>query len=114
MAATLHTSPKRMSDDDVMDYVYAKLFNDLDGIESHSLFDEGPEGALESTHGNAEPESQQSGGVKITVEPVMKSAEESGRDTDQRRDGEEDEDEDDRLKGISGMSPLMAKLHGSR
>ena len=72
---------KRMSDDDVQNYVYGKLFGDLDGIESHSLFDEGGEGAVEGTAENAKPESTESGGMKITIEPLMMSATEGGRKT---------------------------------
>lgn len=107
--------PKRMSDDEAMDFVYKKLLGDLDGIESHALFDDDGEGAVEGTAANAMPDSKESGGMKITIEPLMKGAEEGDRETDTRRDGEEDdEDEDDKLKGIGGMSPLMAQLHGSR
>lgn len=103
---------KRMSDDEIMDFAYKKLMGDLDGIESHALFDDSGEGAVEGIADNAEPASEGSGGVKITVEPIMKAAEENGRMTDFDRDGE-DEDED-KLKGIGAMSPLMAQLHGSR
>lgn len=105
---------KKMSDDDVMNYVYGKLFGDLDGIESHTLFDDGGEHAVEGTVANAMPDSKESGGMKITIEPLMKGAEEGGRETDTNRDGEEDEEDEDKLKGIGGMSPLMAQLHGSR
>lgn len=104
---------KRMSDDDVMNYVYGKLFGDLDGIESHSMFDEkqGEEGmhAAGGTAENAEPESHETGGLKITVQPMMESAQE-----DDQPDTMEDDDEEDELKGIGSMSPLMAQLHGKR
>ena len=103
---------KRMSDDDVMNYVYGKLFGDLDGIESHALFDEEPGkmGAIEGEVENAKPESQSSGGVKVTIEPIMAAAQEGEKMTAD----EDDEDEEDKLKGIGQMSPLMAQLHGTR
>lgn len=101
--------PKRMSDDDVMDYVYGKLFGDLDGIESHSLFDKQGEGAVEGTAANAEPESHGAGGMKITIEPLMAAAQEGGKESD-----DDDDEDEDKLKGIGEMSPLMAQLHGKR
>lgn len=103
---------KRMSDDEAMDAAYRKLFGDLDNIESRSLFDEGKLEETGVTAPNAEPESEGSGGIKITVEPIMKGAEEGGRVTDNNTDGEDDNE--DALKGIGEMSPLMAQLHGKR
>jgi hypothetical protein len=100
-----------MSDDDVMDYVYGKLFGDLDGIESHTLFDEDGEEAVEGEVSNAAPASQESGGVKITVEPIMAAAQESGKPSDTSTAGDEEE-EKEKLKGIADISPLMAQLHG--
>lgn len=100
---------KRMSDDDVMNFVYGKLFGDLDGIESHTLFDEDGEHAVEGTAPNAGPATHASGGVEISIKPLMAGAVEGGKP----EDDEEDEDED-KLKGIGGMSPLMAQLHGDR
>lgn len=107
---------KRMSDDEVSNYVFSKMFGDLDGLEAQSLFDQDDTGVEDGTAEKAEPESDNSGGIKITVEPLMKGAEESGRTTDTRRDGaSSDDDEDkDKLKGIGGMSSLMSQLHGSR
>jgi len=106
---------KKMSEDEAMEYAYKKLFNDLDNIESRTLFEEGDITPNDDVVKGAMPESKASGGVKITVEPMMKGAEESGKVTDNRRDGDDEEQEDkDRLKGIGGMSPLMAHLHGSR
>ena len=102
---------KRMNDDETMDYVYKRLFGDLDGIESHSLFDEDHAGATEGAVANAEPAAAGSGGVKITVEPLMAGAAESSKMS--AGDDKEEEDED-KLHGISGMSPLMAQLHGQR
>lgn len=103
---------KRMNDDDVMNYVYGKLFGDLDGMESHAMFDE-DEGGLtpnDDVVKNAEPAEAGSGGVKITVEPLMASAAESSK----LSSGDDDEEDEDKLKGIGGMSPLMAQLHGGR
>ncbi len=102
---------KRMNDDDVMNYVYGKLFGDLDGMESHAMFDEGGDGAVEGAAPNAAPETQSAGGMKITIQPLMVGAEEGERKTD---DSAQDEDDEDKLKGISGMSPLMAQLHSGR
>ena len=99
---------KKMNDDDVMNYVYSKLFGDLDGIESHSLFDDKGEGAAEGTAKNAEPESKESGGMKITIEPLMAAAQESAKPSSG------DDDEEDEMDDIAGMSPLMAQLHGKR
>lgn len=104
---------RRLTDDESMDMAYRKLFGDLDNIESRALFDDGNMGEISHTAPNAEPASEGSGGVKITVEPIMKDAEEGGKMTDFKTDGDEDNDED-RLKGIGEMSPLMAQLHGKR
>lgn len=100
---------KRMNDDDVMNYVYGKIFGDLDGIESNALFDD--EDPLQKNAPNAEPEMKGSGGVKITVEPVMAGVAETSKLS--AGDDEEEEDED-RLAGIGRMSPLMAQLHPDR
>jgi hypothetical protein len=104
---------KRLSDDEAMDMAYRKLFGDLDNIESRTLFDGEKMEETGHTAPNAKPESESSGGVTITVEPIMKAAEEGGKMTDFNTDGDEDND-DDKLKGIGEMSPLMAQLHGRR
>lgn len=104
---------KRMNDDEVMDYVYSKIMGDMDGIEAKNLFDDEETGLESGTADNAEPASDNSGGIEITVKPIMKSAVEGGKPTDANRDGGEEEDDDD-LKGIGSMSPLMAQLHGTR
>jgi hypothetical protein len=104
---------RKMSDDEVMDFVHNKMFNDLDGLESSHLFDEGKdEGDVEGTAPNAKPESSNSGGVKITIEPLMEAGRESGKP--EAGDDDREDAEEDRLKGIGGMSPLMAQLHGER
>lgn len=107
---------KRMSDDDVMNYVYTKVFGDLDGIEADNLFNEKDPGWEDGTADQAEPEDDNSGGVSITVKPITKSSEQGAKETDHSIDGEDDdEDQDGRgLKGISKLSPLMAQLHGDR
>ncbi len=104
---------KRMTDDDVQEYVYNKMFGDLDGIESHSLFDKGGEEAVSGTADNAKPANAESGGVKITIEPLMQATAEGGK-LSSGDDDKEEEDEKDRMKGIGDMSPLMAQLHGKR
>ena len=100
---------KRMSDDEVENFVFSKLFGDLDGIEAHQMFEPGGEGEVEGEVPNAAPVSQNSGGVKITVEPLMAAAQEGGKPSDT-----EEEDEEDNLKGISKMSPMMERLHPGR
>lgn len=112
---------KRMSDDEIMDYTYNKLFGDLDGIQSGEMFKDGPESALESEVPNSKPESESSGGMKITIEPLMVGAREGGRDPQDEMSenkgttiDEEDDEDEDKFKGISKMSPLMAQMHGSR
>lgn len=107
---------KRMSDDDVMNYVYGKLFGDLDGIESHALFDEDEKGLTpnDDVVSNAEPASKSAGGMEITIRPLMADAQEGGKPEELDEEDDEDEDDEDRLKGIGGMSPLMAQLHGNR
>ena len=107
---------KRMTDDEVMDYTYNKLFGDLDHIESGSMF-----GDKKSDTQSAAPNAGTPGleGIELTIKPLMKGASESGRPpeggepTPEMADAEDD-DEEDKLKGISKMSPLMARLHGER
>jgi hypothetical protein len=109
---------KRMTDDEIMDFTYNKLFGDLDNIQSGELFDDKDD--LHGTAENAEPASKESGGMKITIEPLMVAAREGGKDPqddgkDRGLNIDEVEDEDeDKFKGISKMSPLMAQMHGSR
>ena len=97
---------KKMSDDEIMNYAMNKMFGDLDHIESENMFKDGPESRVEGMAENAKPESSQSGGVKITVEPLMAGAQESGKPTMDaiKPDEEEDDDEYD--------SPIMARLRG--
>lgn len=104
---------RRLDDGEAMEMAYRKLFGDLDNIESQALFSGSKLEENGHTAPNAEPASEASGGVSITIEPIMKDAEEGGRMTDFNTDGNQDNDED-RLKGIGDMSPLMAKLHGGR
>lgn len=102
---------KRMSEDEVNNYVHSRMFGDLDKIEADTLFDKGGMDAISGTADNAKPESEMSGGVTITVKPIMAAAQESGKPSDTSIPGEEKED---KLKGISGMSPLMSRIHGDR
>lgn len=99
---------KRMSDDEIMDYTFNRVFGDLDGIRSGSMFSD-----EESATQGAAPNAGTPGieGVDISITPRMKAAAESVKkdDLDNNIDGE-----DDKLKGISKMSPLMAQLHGER
>lgn len=100
---------KRLSDDELMDYTFNKLFGDLDGIRSGSMFS-----SEESATQDAAPNAGTPGleGIDISIKPKMAAAAEGGKKDD--LDGNEGEDEEDRLKGISKMSPLMAQLHGER
>lgn len=106
---------KRMSDDDVQDYVYKKMFGDLDRIESDSMFKDS-DSAVEGIADNAKPESQESGGMKITIEPLMRGSAEGGKlsSGDNDLDAEEDKDRKKGMMEISKMSPLMEQLHGKR
>lgn len=103
---------RRLSDDEVMDSVYKQLFGDLDSIEGKTLFDS--DGKADDQIGaaaNAAPESEKSGGMEITIRPLMAAAQEGERPTDK---SEGEDEEEDPLEGIGGMSPLMAQLHGNR
>lgn len=104
---------KRMTDDEIMDYTYNKIFGDLDGIRSGSMFSDKEEDLNQpaSNAGTAGIE-----GINITVKPLMAGAAESGRPPEGGEPGPEDEEdeEDDKLKGIGKMSPLMSQLHGER
>lgn len=103
---------KRMTDDEIQEFVYKKLFNDLDTIESRSLFEDGDVTPNDDVKKNAAPEMKGSGGVKVTIEPLMASANESAKMSS--GDDDDEEEDEDKLKGIGGMSPLMAQLHGGR
>lgn len=103
---------KRLSDDEVMDYTYNKLFGDLDGIRSGAMFNS--EGSGKSTQDDVAPNAGTPGveGINITVKPLMAAAAENAKPDD--LDGNLGKDEDDKLKGIGKMSPLMSQLHGER
>lgn len=96
---------KRMTDDEVMDYTYNKLFGDLDRIQSGSLFSD----KEEATEGKT-PEGVALQGIELTVKPIISSQAEHEKE----ESPEEEEVEEDALKGISKMSPLMSRLHGER
>ncbi len=94
---------KPMDDDEAMDSAYNRLFGDLDGIRSGSMFGDKTEGEVPNAAGME--------GVSIEIKPLMAAAAEGEKDDD--LDGNQGDDED-RLKGIGRMSPLMAQLHGGR
>lgn len=97
--------PRRMTDEEVEDYVHGKLFGDMDQMEADAMFNEkDPE--LEVSP-NAKPEPNGVSGVSVEIKPLMAAAENG-------KPKKEDEEDDDRLKGIGGMSPLMEQLHGER
>jgi len=98
-----------MTDDEVQNYVHAKMFGDLDNIEAGSLFSDDKD-AVSGTADNAKPESEMSGGVTITVKPIMAAAQEGGKPSDTAIPGTDDENEDD----IASISPLMRQLHGKK
>ncbi len=104
---------RKMTDDEVMDYTYNKLFGDLDNIESGSMF-----GDKESDTQGATPNAGTPGleGISLTIKPLMAGAAESGRDPESGKPEPEDteEIERDKLKGIGRLSPLMSQLHGER
>src|SRR6185436_7886050 len=101
---------KKLNDDEAMEMAYRKLFGDLDNIESRSMFDSDDVTPNDDVVKNAEPEMKGSGGVKVTIEPLMVAAEEGAK----MHDDAEDEEKEDKLKGIGGMSSLMSQLHGAR
>lgn len=98
---------KRMSDDEIADAAYRRIFGDLDGIRAGSMF-----GGDEDDVEGAAPHAGKPGieGVSIEVKPLMAAAEEGGKPDDIAGD----EEDEDRLKGIGAMSPLMEQLHGRR
>lgn len=103
---------RRMSDDEIEDYTYNKLFGDLDDIESGSMFS-----SDKSATQGAAPNAGTPGieGISLTLKPIMAAAAESGRDPEGGKPAPETEnDDDDKLKGIGKMSPLMERLHGGR
>ncbi len=99
---------KPMDDDEIMDATYNRLFGDLDGIRSGSMFGEKTEGAAPNA---GTPGTE---GISITIQPVMAAAAEGERKDDLDGNLGEDDEDKDRLKGIGKMSPLMAQLHGGR
>lgn len=102
---------RRMSDDEIVDYTYNKLFGDLDKIESGSMFSDKEE-ATQGAASNAGTPGVE--GINITVKPLMAAAAESGRPPEGGEPESENEEKPDRLKGISKMSPLMERLHSGR
>lgn len=104
---------KKMTDDEIEDYTYNKLFGDLDGIRSGAMFG----GDKEDTQGTA-PNAGKAGmeGIELTIKPLMAGAAESGRPPEggEPEPEEDDEEKEDHLKGIGRMSPLMEHLHGNR
>lgn len=100
---------KRLTDDEIMDYSYNKLFGDLDGIRSGSMFSQ-EESATQGAADNAGTPGVE--GISLTIKPLMAAAAESGRDPEGGKP--EPEEEEDNLKGIGKMSPLMSQLHGER
>ena len=107
---------RKLNDDEIMDYTYNKLFGDLDGIRSGSMFNE--EGHGEGAPQEIAPNAGTPGieGIELSIKPLMKGAAESGRDPEggAPEPANPEEEEADRLRGIGRMSPLMAQLHGSR
>jgi hypothetical protein len=99
---------KKMKDDEIMDYTYNKLFGDLDGIESGSMFSDEKD-ATQGAAENAGPPGVE--GISLTIKPLMAGAAEGGRDPE---GGKPEDEEEDKLKGIGKMSPLMSQLHGDR
>jgi hypothetical protein len=102
---------KRMSDDEVMDYTYNKLFGDLDNIQSGELFNK--EESKQDDAPNAKSEGMS--GISLTITPIMAGAKEGGRtEKGEESCGDECEEEEDKYKGLSKISPLMSQMHGDR
>lgn len=79
---------KKMTDDEIMDFTYNKMFGDLDNIRSGMMFsDDGKatQGAASNagTPGNS--------GIEISIKPLMAGAQEGARpsDTDEKEEDEE-------------------------
>lgn len=104
---------RKLSDDEIDDYAYARVFGDLDGIRASGMFSD-DEGATQGAAPNAGTPGIE--GISITVKPVMAAAAEGGRppESGEPEPANPEEEENDRLKGIGRMSPLMSQLHGSR
>lgn len=111
---------RKMTDDEVMDYTYNKLFGDLDGIESGSMFKEsaGENGIQDDPADHAGTPGV--AGIDISIKPLMAGAAEGARNPEGGKPEPEamqpggEDDEDDKYKGIGKMSPLMQRLHGDR
>lgn len=101
---------RKLSDDEIEDYTYNKLFGDLDGIRSGSMFSK-EESATQGAADNAGTPGM--AGISLEIKPLMQGAAESGREPEGGEPSPEDE-ENKRMKGIGKISPLMSQLHGDR
>ena len=97
---------RRLSDEEIEDFTYNKVFGELDKIESGSMFSK-----KESATQGAAPNAGTPGieGIDISIKPRMAAAAESGRPPESGEPKPED-----KLKGIGKMSPLMESIHGDR
>lgn len=89
---------RKLDDDEVMDYSFNKMMDDLDGIRSAGMFSPENEGGMS--------------GIAIEIKPITAEA-----PMDKPLEGletPEEEENEDRLRGISDISPLMSQLHGKR
>ncbi len=101
---------KRLSDDEIMDYTFNRIFGDLDGIRSGGMFSDDEEATQGAAPNAGTPGLE---GIDISITPRMAAAAENARPDD--LDGNLGlDDKEDKLKGIGKMSPLMAQLHGDR
>lgn len=105
---------RKMNDDEIMDMTYNKLFGDLDDIRSGSMFDNEGEGRGIQTNPAENAGTPGIAGIDITVKPVMAAAAEGAKPDDLNNDIAGEDDDEDKLKGIGRISPLMSQLHGSR
>ncbi len=78
---------KALSDGEVNDTAYSRLMGDLDGIEAHGMFDEGPVGAPQAHEDGVKMET---GGYSIHVKPMNG---EQTRDMPKIEDEDEEKDE---------------------
>ncbi len=104
-----------MSDDEVMDYTYNKLFGDLDNIQSGSMFGD-KESDTQGAASNAGTPGLE--GIELTIKPLMAAAAESGKPPEggepEPEMADAEEKPKDKLKGIGKYSNLMSQLHGER
>lgn len=96
---------KELEDDEIMDVAFQKLFGDLDGIRAGSPFEDEmeapmPEGTVQ--------------GVAVEIKPITSEGAGEPEPFEGKETPAEELEEEEHLKELVGMSPIMAQLHGKR